>query len=60
MEDSIEGVEKKIEDMVNRTDKMLSDMMMKMITKFEVCETLSDVRMENLIAEALDLAKQRN
>ena len=53
--DSIEGVEKKIEDVANRTDKMLGDMMMEVITKFEVYETLRDARMENLIAEVKEL-----
>ena len=50
-EDSIEGVEKKIKDVANRTDKMLGDMMMEVITNFEVYKTLRDVRMDNLIAE---------
>ena len=55
MEDSIEGVEKKIEDVANRTDKRLGDMIMNMITKFEVYETQRDVRMENLIAKVKEL-----
>ena len=54
-ENSIEGVEKKIEDVVNQTDKRLGDMMMNVITKFEVYETLRDARMENLIAEVKEL-----
>ena len=37
--------------MANQTDKMLGDMMMEVITKFEVDKTLRDARMENLIAE---------
>ena len=53
--DSIERVEKKIEDVVNRTDKRLSNMMMDVITKFEVYETLRDVRMDNLMAEEKEL-----
>ena len=54
-EDNIEGVEKKIEDMANRTDKRLGDMMMSMIAKFEVYKTLRNARMENLIAEVKEL-----
>ena len=54
-EDSIEEVEKKIEDVVNRTNKRLGYMMMSVITKFKVCETLRDTRMENLIAEVKEL-----
>ena len=54
-EDNIEGVVKNIEDMANRTDKMLGDMMMEVITKFEVYETLRDARMENLIAKVKEL-----
>ena len=54
-EDNIEQVEKKIEDMANRSDKMLGDMIMSVITKFEVYETLRDARMENLIAEVKEL-----
>ena len=53
--DSIEEVEKTIEDVVNRIDKRLGDMMMNVITKFKVYETLRDARMENLIAEVKDL-----
>ena len=54
-EDSIEEVEKKIEDVANRTDKRLGDMMMSVITKFEVYDTIRDARMENLIAEVKEL-----
>ena len=54
-EDNIEGVEKKIEDVVNRTDKRLGDKMMSVIAKFEVYETLKDARMENLMAEVKEL-----
>ena len=54
-EDNIEEVEKKIEDVANRTDKRLGDMMMSVITKFEVYETLRDARMENMIAEVKEL-----
>ena len=54
-EDNIEEVEKKIEDVANRTDKMLGDMMMTVVTEFEVYETLRDARMENLIAEVKEL-----
>ena len=54
-EDNIEQVEKKIEDVANRSDKMLGDMIMSVITKFEVYETLRDSRMENLIAEVKEL-----
>ena len=53
--DSIEGDEKKIEDVANRTDKMLGDMMMIVVTKFEVYETLRDARMKNLIVEVKEL-----
>ena len=49
------SLEKKIEDVVNRIDKRLGDMMTSMITKFEVYETLRDARMENLIAEVKEL-----
>ena len=35
-EDSIEEVEKKIEDVANRSDKIIGDMIMEVITKFEV------------------------
>ena len=41
--------------MANRSDKMLGDMIMSVITKFEVYETLRDARMENLIAEVKEL-----
>ena len=51
LEDRIEGVEKKIEEVANQSDKMLGDMIMSVITKFEVYETLRDARMDNLIAE---------
>ena len=54
-EDNIEEVKKKIEDVANRTDKRLSDMMMSVITKVEVYETLRDVRMEHLIVEVKEL-----
>ena len=59
-EDNIEVVEKKIENVVNRTDQRVGTMMMEVITKFEVYETLRDARMGNLIAEVIDLSKQRN
>ena len=55
-EDSIERVEKKIEDVANRTDQRLGTMMMDVITKFEVFETLRDARMENLMAEEIGRA----
>ena len=54
-EDNIDEVEKKIEDVTNRTDKRVGDMIMEVITKFEVYETLRDARMENLIAEVKEL-----
>ena len=54
-EDSIERVKKKIEDVANRTDQRLGTMMIKVITKFEVYETLRDTRMENLMAEVKEL-----
>ena len=54
-EDNIEEVEKKIEDVVNRTDQRLGNIMMDVITKFEVYETLRDARMENLMAEVKEL-----
>ena len=54
-EDSIEKVEKKIEDVANQSDKMLGDMIISVITTFEVYETLRDARMENLIAEVKEL-----
>ena len=53
--DSIERVKKKIEDVMNRTDQRLGTMMMDVITKFEVNETLRDARVENLIAEVKEL-----
>ena len=54
-DDSIERVDKKIEEVANRSDKMIGDMIMSVITKFEVYETLRDARMENLIAEVKEL-----
>ena len=54
-EDNIEEVEKKIEDVANRTDKKLGDIMMNVITKFEVYEALRDERIDNLIAEVQKL-----
>ena len=50
-EDNIERVEKKIEEVANRSDKRLGEMIMSVITKFEVYETLRDARMDNLIAK---------
>ena len=41
--------------MANRSDKMIGDMIMSVITKFEVYETLRDIRMENLITEVKEL-----
>ena len=38
-EKSIKRVEKKIEDVANRTDQRLGNMMMDVITKFEVYKT---------------------
>ena len=55
IEDSIERVEKKIEEVANRSNKMIGDMIMNVITKFKVYETLRDVRMDNLIAEVQEL-----
>ena len=55
IEDNIERVEKKIEEVANRSDKMIGDMIMSVITKFEVYETLRDARMKNLIAEVKEL-----
>ena len=40
---------------MNRTDKMLGDMMMNVITKFEVYETLRDARIKNLIVKVKEL-----
>ena len=40
---------------MNRTDQRLGTMMMEVITKFKVNETLRDARMENLIAEVKEL-----
>ena len=54
-EDNIEEVEKKIEDVANRSDKMIGDMIMSVITKFEVYETLRDARVDSLIAEVQEL-----
>ena len=54
-EDNIERVEKKIEDVANQTDQRLGTIMIKVITKFEVYETLRDARMENLIVEVKEL-----
>ena len=54
-EDIIEEVEKKIEDVANRTNKRVGDMIMEVITKFEVYETLRDARMDNIIAEVQEL-----
>ena len=54
-EDSIEEVEKKIKDVANRSDKRIGDMIMEVITKFEVYNTLRDARMDNLIAEVQEL-----
>ena len=54
-EDSSERVEKKIEEVANRSDKMIGDMIMSVITKFEVYETLRDARMDNMMAEVQEL-----
>ena len=54
-EDNIERVEKKIEEVANRSNKRLGEMIMSVITKFEVYETLRDARMDNLIAEVQEL-----
>ena len=54
-EDNIEEVKKKIEDVANQTDKRVGDMIMEVIPKFEVYETLRDARMDNLIAEVQEL-----
>ena len=54
-EDSIERIEKKIEEVANRSDKMIGDIIMSVITKFEVYEILRDARMDNLIAEVQEL-----
>ena len=40
---------------MNRTDKRVGDMIIEVITKFKVYETLRDARMENLIAEIKEL-----
>ena len=54
-EDNIERVEKKIEDVANRTDQRLRSMMMDVMTKFEVYEALRDAKMENLMDEIKEL-----
>ena len=54
-EDCIDKVEKKIEEVANRSDQMLGDMIKSMITKFEAYETLRDARMGDLIAEVQEL-----
>ena len=48
-------VKKKIEDMANQTDKRVGNMILEVITKFEVYKTLRDARMDNLIAEVQEL-----
>ena len=50
-EESIEKIEKKIEDVANRTDQRVGHMIMDVITKFEVYETIRDARMDNLMAK---------
>ena len=54
-EESIEKIEKKIEDVANRTDQRVGHMIMDVITKFEVNETIRDARMDNLIAKVEEL-----
>ena len=56
-EDSIEEIEKKMEDVVNQSDKRIGDMIMEVITRFEVYETLKDARMDNLIVEVQELKR---
>ena len=55
LEDRIEGVEKKIEEVANRSDQILGNMIKIVITKFEAYETLRDARMGDLIAEVQEL-----
>ena len=54
-EDIIEGVEKKIEDVANRSDQRFGTMIIEVISKFEVYEVLRYARMENLMAEVKEL-----
>ena len=54
-EDCIDKVEKKIEEVANRSDQMLGDMIKIVITKFKAYETLRDARMGDLIAEVQEL-----
>ena len=54
-EDSIERVKKKIKDVANQTNQRLGTMIIEVITKFEVFETVRDARMENLMAEVNEL-----
>ena len=44
-----------IEEVANRSDQMLGDMIKSVITKFEAYETLRDARMGDLIAEVQEL-----
>ena len=41
--------------MANRSDKMIGNMIISVITKFEVYEALRDARTDNLIAEVQEL-----
>ena len=50
-EDSIERVEKRIEEVANRFNKRLGEMIISVITKLEVYETLRNARMDNVIVE---------
>ena len=54
-EDCIDRVEKKIEEVANRSDQMLGDMMKSVITNLEAYETLRDARIGDLIAEVQEL-----
>ena len=54
-EESIEKIEKKIEDVANRTDQRVGHIIMDVITKFKVCETIRDIKMENLMVKVEEL-----
>ena len=48
-------LKKKIEDVSNRTDQRLGHMIIDVITKFEVYETIRDTMMDNLMAKVKEM-----